>query len=55
MFDIDYMGMRLNALETFAEGEFVFANKVKVVRKYVHCKEDPTMYTHYSQIFDVTL
>ncbi len=25
LFDIDYMGMRLNVLETFDEGEFVFA------------------------------
>lgn len=25
LFNIDYMGMRLNVLETFDEGEFVFA------------------------------
>ena len=35
VFDIDYYGMRLNALERFDEGEFVFAKKIKFIRRYV--------------------
>ena len=47
--------MRLNVLETFEEGEFIFARKLKFVRKYLHCTEDSVMYSHYSEISDHTL
>ena len=55
LFDIDYFKMRLNVLESFEEGEFILAKKIKFVRKYVHCTKDSAMYTHVSEIFDHTL
>lgn len=47
--------MRLNVLETIEEGECVLAQKLKFVRKYLHCTTDSAMYSHYSQIYDSTL
>ena len=44
--------MRLNVLETYEEGEFTFAGKLKFIRKYLHDTIDPVMYTHYSEIYD---
>ena len=55
LYDIDYYKMRLNVLEKFEEGEFIFAKKLKFIRKYLHCTEDPVMYSLYSEIYDHTL
>ena len=55
VFDIDYFGMRLNVLETFDEGEFVLAERLKFIRGYVNDTKDQTMFTHHTKIFDVTL
>ena len=55
VYDIDYHGLGLHVLESFDEGEFVFASKIKFIRKYVSDPRDPTMYTHYTQIFDCTI
>ena len=52
VFDIDYDGMGLPVLETFDEGEFVFASRIKFKRSYVTDSKDRTMYTHYTQIYD---
>ena len=49
------MTMRLNVLETFDEGEFVFASKLKFVRKYVNDTKDATMFTYHTEICDQTL
>jgi len=55
VFDIDYHGLDLQILESFDEGEFVFASKIKFIRKFVTDSKDKAMYTHYTQIFDHTL
>lgn len=55
VYDIDYFAMRLNVLETFDEGEFVLASKIKVKRKFLPCTLDPTSWTHYTQIYDQTV
>lgn len=34
-FDIDWFKERLNVLETFDEGEFIFAQKLRFQRKYI--------------------
>ena len=55
LYNIDYYGLRLNVLETFEEGEFVFAQKLKFVRKYVTDPTNATMFTHHTEIKDQTL
>ena len=54
-YDIDWYGMRLNVMESFDEGEFVLAKRIKFVREYVKDTKDPLNYTHTTKIFDVTL
>lgn len=49
------MGECLNVLETFAEGEFVLAQKLKFVRKYVVDTKDSTNYSHYTQISNIAI
>lgn len=48
VFDIDYHGLGLHVLESFDEGEFIFASRIKFIRSYVTDPIDPTMYTHYT-------
>ena len=47
--------MRLNVLESFDEGEFVLAKRIKFIRSYLADTKDPMMYTHHTKIFDETL
>ena len=54
-YDIDYYKLRLNVLEKFEEGEFILAKRLKFVRRYVHDKLDPLMYTHMTTVSDITL
>ena len=52
VYDIDYYGMNLNALEKFDEGEFVLGNRLKFEKKYLTDTKDSYMYTHYTEIRD---
>lgn len=46
VYDIDYMGMRLNVLENVAiDDHVVLANRIKIARKYVKCSLDPEKFT----------
>ena len=49
--------MRLQTLETFDEGEFTFANRIHVLRKYVSPKTqtDTTLYDYTTKIHDITI
>ena len=47
--------MRLNVLESFDEGEFVLAKKIKFVRSYLYDTRNPINFTHHTKIFDETL
>ena len=44
--------MRLNVLESFDEGEFVLAKKIKFVRSYLYDTRNPINFTHHTKIFD---
>ena len=35
VYDIDYYGLQLEALEQFDQGEFVLSQRIKFVRKYI--------------------
>ena len=56
IFEIDYYASKLNVLETFEEGEFVLAEKIKFRRYYAACptSSEPDMYTFCTEISDVT-
>ncbi len=38
LYDINYMQLKLNVLESFDEGEFVLANRINIKRSYVSAK-----------------
>ena len=44
--------MGLNVIQLFDEGEFVLANKLKFVRRYVTDTKDSSMFTHFTEVFD---
>ena len=55
LYDIDYIRMNLNVLETFDEGEFTLANRLRFRRYYVNnttCSDG--MYTYCTEIVDIT-
>ena len=52
VFDLDYEGMGMNVLESFNEGEFVFASRIKFKRSYAVDSSESTMFSHYTQIYD---
>ena len=55
LYDIDYIHMHLNALESFDEGEFTLANRLRFRRYYVTnstCCDG--MYTYCTEIVDMT-
>ena len=56
VYDIDYMKMGLNALETFDEGEITLAGKLKINRYYKRCQthKDDNMYCYLTDIVDTT-
>ena len=47
--------MGLNVLETFCEGDFVLAKRLKFVRKYLVDTRESTMFSYHTQVFDTTL
>ena len=57
LYEIDYFGQRLNVLETFEEGDFVFADRIKFRRFYAPCttSKDEAMYAFLTEISDVTI
>ena len=55
LYDIDYFKMNLNVLETFDEGEFTLANRLRFRRYYVNnTTVGDGMYTYCTEIVDVT-
>ena len=54
-YDIDYYNLRLNALESFEEGEFTLSKRLKFVRKYINDSVDTAMLTHFTTIKDMTI
>ena len=56
LYDIDFYGMGLDVLQTFDEGEFVFANRLRIRRYYVDSTTcgDQGMYTYCTEIIDIT-
>ena len=55
LYDIDYFRMHLNALETFEEGEFTLANKLRFRRYYVtNTTYTDGMYTYLTEVVDST-
>ena len=38
LYDINYMQLKLNVLESFDEGDFVLANRINIKRSYVSAK-----------------
>jgi hypothetical protein len=57
LFEIDYFAHKLNVLESFEEGEFLLAERIKFRRYYAPCptSPDPTMYAYCTEISDVTV
>jgi hypothetical protein len=57
LYDINYMQLKLNVLESFDEGEFVLANRINIKRSYVSAKtqSDPASYDYVTRIHDVTI
>ncbi len=57
LFDINYLQLKLNVLESFDEGEFVLANRIHIKRSYVSAKTqaDPAMYDYVTRVHDVTI
>ena len=55
VYDIEYMQMRLNVLESAQLGEFLFANRIKFKRDYISCLEDAEKFTMHTQIYDETV
>ena len=52
VYDIDYLAMRLNVLESAQVGEFVLANRIKFSRDYVNCMEDAEKFSMHTCILD---
>lgn len=57
VFEIDYFAQKLNVLELFEEGEFLFADRIKVRRYYAPCttSSDSEMYCYLTELSDVTV
>ena len=56
LYDIDYFRMHLNALETFEEGEFTLAGKLRFRRYYAtNTTYTDGMYTYLTEIVDSTV
>lgn len=57
LYDINYMQLKLNVIESFDEGEFVLANRISIKRGYVSAKTqaDTTSYDYVTRVHDVTI
>jgi hypothetical protein len=57
LYDINYLNLKLNVIESFDEGEFVLANRINIKRSYVSAKtqSDPASYDYVTRVHDVTI
>ena len=52
LYDLDYFKKRLYALESFDDGEFLFANRIQIKRYYLPTKiiNDPSAYDYLTKV-----
>ena len=56
VYDLNYYENRLHYLEHLDEGEILFNNRIKILRKYVVPKtQDPSFYDYYTRVEDNTI